>query len=67
MKLQFIKLKLDWHSELPLENLRQFIIESLNVHGDPLRWSITSIERSLMKKKIKLIVIEAVVIIPDSL
>ena len=43
MKIDFIELVLDWPSELSVFNLRNYILSKLRIHGEPLRWAITSL------------------------
>tara|TARA_Y100001968_G_scaffold110867_1_gene100347 strand:- start:79 stop:306 length:228 start_codon:yes stop_codon:yes gene_type:complete len=43
VKLEFIELDFEWPSELPLCDLRNYILSKLMDYGKPLRWAITSI------------------------
>ncbi len=46
MKLTAHKLQLDWPNELPIEDLRKWLLKEINNLGEPLRWAITAIRRS---------------------
>ena len=50
MKLEFLELNLEWPAELNLLCLKNFILSKLMVHGEPLRWAITSITNHSDKK-----------------
>ncbi len=63
MRLKSLELDLVWQGDLALQNLRSFILESLQQYGDPLRWSITSIRLSKKEYSRRLLKVEAVVII----
>ena len=61
--LKFVELNLVWSKELPLEELRPWILNQLSETGEPLRWAITAIEpggRDSLSRQLKL---EGVVII----
>ena len=61
MNLEFIELDLEWSSELSVYGLKNFILSKLLEYGDPLRWSITSVN-SQSDEKIQIISVEAVLI-----
>ena len=61
MNLEFIELDLDWPSELSLFDLKNYILSKLKEHGEPLRWSITSLTTH-SEKKIQIISVEVVLI-----
>ena len=63
MKLTFRKLSLispEWRA---INDLRPWVIEQLQREGEPLRWAITSIQRSAETSQVALEV-EAVLINP---
>ena len=62
MKLEFLELNLEWPAELNLLCLKNFILSKLMVHGEPLRWAITSVTNH-PEKKIQIISLEVVLII----
>ena len=62
MKLEFLELNLEWSSELNLLCLKNYILSKLIVHGEPLRWAITSVQ-NCPEKKIQIISVEVVLII----
>ena len=64
MKVEFIELELDWHNELSVFELRNYILSKLNKYGEPLRWAITSLTTHT-EEKIQKIFIEAVLIINE--
>ena len=64
MKLEFIELDFEWPSELPLCDLRNYILSKLMIYGEPLRWAITSLTTPSIES-IQKISIEAVLIIHD--
>ena len=64
MKLEFLELNLEWPSELNLLCLKNYILSKLMVHGEPLRWAITSITNH-SKKKNQIISVEVVFIVSE--
>ena len=64
MKLEFLELNLEWPAELNLLCLKNFILSKLMVHGEPLRWAITSITNH-SKKKNQIISVEVVLIVSE--
>ena len=62
MKLEFIELNLEWHSELTVTGLKNYILSKLINYGEPLRWAITSVTNYSGKKK-QIISIEVVFIV----
>ena len=64
MKLEFLELNLEWPSELNLLCLKNYILSKLMVHGEPLRWAITSITNH-SKKKNQIISVEVVLIVSE--
>ena len=62
MNLKFIELDLDWPYELSVFELKNYILSKLREHGEPLRWSITSLT-TYSEKKIQIISVEVVLII----
>lgn len=42
--LNIIKLQLNYPAELPIEKMRSWLLSQLRLHGEPLRWAITSVE-----------------------
>ena len=64
MKLEFLELNLEWPAELNLLCLKNFILSKLMVHGEPLRWAITSITNH-SKKKNQIISVEVVFIVSE--
>ena len=66
LRLQFLQLKIDWPSDVPLQGLRRFVRESLGEHGEPLRWAITNVEVGLTSEHLRKLHLEAVIIVSDS-
>ena len=64
MKLEFLELNLEWPAELNLFCLKNYILSKLMVHGEPLRWAITSITNH-SKKKNQIISVEVVFIVSE--
>lgn len=63
MKLTFRKLLLISPESRAINDLRPWVIEQLQREGEPLRWAITSIQRSSETSRVALEV-EAVLINP---
>ena len=63
MKLTFRKLLLISPESRAINDLRPWVIEQLQREGEPLRWAITSIQRSSETSQVALEV-EAVLINP---
>ena len=63
MKLTFRKLLLISPESRAINDLRPWVIEQLQREGEPLRWAITSIQRSSKTSRVALEV-EAVLINP---
>ena len=63
MKLTFRKLLLISPETRAINDLRPWVIEQLQREGEPLRWAITSIQRSSETSRVALEV-EAVLINP---
>ena len=63
MKLTFRKLSLISPESRNINDLRPWVIEQLQREGEPLRWAITSIQRSSETSRVALEV-EAVLINP---
>ena len=63
MKLTFRKLSLISPEYRAINDLRPWVIEQLQREGEPLRWAITSIQRSSETSRVALEV-EAVLINP---
>ena len=64
MKLQFHQLDLIWAvEEVPLENLRSWIINQINEIGEPVRWAISAMKNEESEPLIRKLIVEAVVII----
>ena len=63
MKLTFRKLSLISPESHAINDLRPWVIEQLQREGEPLRWAITSIQRSSKTSRVALEV-EAVLINP---
>tara|TARA_B100001063_G_scaffold75325_1_gene69556 strand:+ start:1275 stop:1466 length:192 start_codon:yes stop_codon:yes gene_type:complete len=63
MKLTFRKLSLISPESHAINDLRPWVIEQLQREGEPLRWAITSIQRSSETSRVALEV-EAVLINP---
>ena len=59
MKIEFLELELDWHSELSVFELRNYILSKLTNYGEPIRWAITSLS-TYPSESIQKISIEAV-------
>ena len=63
MKVTFRKLSLNSPESRAIHDLRPWVIEQLQREGEPLRWAITSIQRSSETSRVALEV-EAVLINP---
>ncbi len=66
MRLTLVELNLQRPKEIPLRNIRPWVIEHLKKHGDPLRWAITAIQASKANNCLKELKVEAVVITSES-
>ena len=62
MNLEFIELEFNWPAELSVYDLRNYILSKLLIHGEPLRWAITSLTTN-QGELIQKISIEAVLMI----
>ena len=65
MKLKTLEMELIWGEDIPLSNLRLWIINRLSQHGNPLRWAITEVSLANSKKLPRQIIVEAVVIVNE--
>ena len=64
MKLQLHQLDLTWAvEEVPVENLRSWIINQINEIGEPVRWAITSMKHQESEPFIRQLIVEVVVIV----
>ena len=61
MQLNTHTIELIWSNELPVEQLRPFLLGEINNLGFPLRWAVTSIRPS-SSGDFRQIILEAVVI-----
>ena len=61
MNLEFVELDLDWHPELGVFDLKNYILSKLMEYGEPLRWAITSVSAHSEKKN-QVISLEVVLI-----
>ena len=64
MKLKVLQLDFQWPEDVPLGELRLWLVNELTAYGNPLRWSITSIDTSDTDHLVRQLKVEAVVIIP---
>ena len=62
MKLESLECKLHWPLDLPIQELRQLVLEKLGCYGNPLRWSIAHVEVGAISNESRYIYLEAVVI-----
>ena len=62
MKLKMLQLELRWPDELPLFELRKWLLGQIRDHGEPLRWSIATLEPPLDGERFRKLRVEAVVI-----
>ena len=46
MRLTSKTLTLSWPKDLKASDLRRWVKDQLSIHGDPLRWAITSVNHS---------------------
>ena len=46
MRLTSKTLSLSWSKDLKASDLRRWVKDQLSIHGDPLRWAITSVNHS---------------------
>ena len=60
MRIKSLDLEYVWPKSVPIDKLRNFVLDKLSEYGDPLRWSITNIRVSYGLRKLN---IEAVVLI----
>ena len=65
MKLKLIQLDEIWPEGLELVELRLFLLEQINKHGEPLRWSLTAIDQAGDDSNLRTMRLEAVVINSD--
>ena len=61
MKLSSVDFYIDWPVSMKLENLREFIIATLEKKGDVIRWSIVDIQNSIDSFGTKKLKIKAVI------
>ncbi len=62
MKLHALELQIDWPPDIELSDLRLWLLKHIGKYGEPLRWSITSIESDGKNHTNPKLKIEAVVI-----
>ena len=63
MEVNFIELDLEWPPEKTFSALRELILCTLRLKGDPLRWAITQINSSSSHDGARNLRIEAVVVL----
>ena len=63
MSLKSLEIVLEYSKELSVINLRNYILEALQVYGEPLRWAITEVENNEKSPGVSKLFIEAVVVI----
>ncbi len=65
MKLQELQLELQWPETVALVELRLWLLNQLMMHGEPLRWAITSVKVPSAIGCFRTLRVEAIVILPD--
>ena len=63
MKFRFLQLEMNWSKDLPLHELRPWLLGKMRVYGEPLRWAVTDLDGISNTRKLRL---EAVVIVSES-
>lgn len=63
MRLKLLELNLQWPKEVPIEELRVWIVDQISYSGEPLRWAITAIHSTGDDLAICQLKVEAVVMI----
>ena len=63
MRLKLLELHLQWPKEVPLEELRVWILDQISNSGEPLRWAITAINSTGDDLAICQLKVEAVIMI----
>ena len=63
VRLKLLELNLQWPKEVPLEELRFWILGQISDSGEPLRWAITAIHSTGDDLAIFQLKVEAVVMI----
>ncbi len=63
MRMNSLVLKLEWPENIPIQDLRRYVLEELRDSGEPIRWAITGIFCSPTSARTRELNIEAVVII----
>ncbi|KGG13476.1 MULTISPECIES: hypothetical protein [Prochlorococcus] len=63
MRLQTLEFSVKWPNNLPISDLREYLINLINKEGEPLRWAITNVKHTRNTKEGCELDIEAVVII----
>ena len=64
MELKFIQIDQIWPDDIEVKQLRLFLRDQLRQYGEPLRWSITSVQLDQFGQFLCQLQVEAVVIIP---
>ncbi len=67
MILQTIEVTLKPPRNLSICDIRQFIVDNLNMYGEPLRWFIASSNASKNSDIDSVLVVEAVVIVNNNI
>ena len=62
MSLHLLELELTWPTDVSLLNLRNWLMRELLDYGEPLRWSITNIERNSTRSGDHKLSLEVVII-----
>ncbi len=67
MILKTIEVTLKPPKNLSIFDLRQFILDNLNLYGDPLRWFIASSNASKNSDIDSVLIVEAVIILNNNI
>ncbi len=58
-----VQLEFEWSNEVPFNELRSWILSKLKKYGEPLRWAITGIDDPVEKDALRLLKVEAVLVV----
>lgn len=61
MKLKARRLVIPWPDTIPATGLRSWVLETIQIQADPLRWAITAVEQPADRSE-RHVVVEAVLI-----
>ena len=61
MKLKARRLVIPWPDTIPATGLRSWVLETIQIQADPLRWAITAVKQPADRSE-RHVVVEAVLI-----